>query len=86
MSSQKQIIPMSDSQKQLIPKPSIIYDRGEEYDTFLNQDDNNNSNAQRGDAIDQSNIMGGDSTRRAMPQFERQYSEGSDDDDMLDAE
>lgn len=48
MSSQKQIIPMSDSQKQLIPKPSIIYDRGEEYDTFLNQDDNNNSNAQRG--------------------------------------
>lgn len=38
------------------------------------------------DAIDQSNIMGGDSTRRAMPQFERQYSEGSDDDDMLDAE
>ncbi|KAJ5564561.1 hypothetical protein N7513_000803 [Penicillium frequentans] len=76
MSSQKQLIPMSDSQKQLIPKPSIIYDRDEEYGTFLNQNDNNNSNAQRG----------GDSTRHAMPQFERQYSEGSDDDDLLDAE
>lgn len=48
MSSQKQLIPMSDSQKQLIPKPSIIYDRDEEYGTFLNQNDNNNSNAQRG--------------------------------------
>ncbi|KAJ5532848.1 hypothetical protein N7494_009400 [Penicillium frequentans] len=86
MSSQKQLIPMSDSQKQLIPKPSIIYDRDEEYGTFLNQNENNNSNAQRDDSIDQSNIMGGDSTRHAMPQFERQYSEGSDDDDLLDAE
>ncbi|KAJ5809819.1 uncharacterized protein N7503_002037 [Penicillium pulvis] len=86
MSSQKQLIPMSDSQKQLIPKPSIIYDRDEEYGTFLNQDDNDSSNAQRDDAIDQTNIMGGDRTHHAMTQFQRQYSEGSDEDDLLDAE
>ncbi|KAJ6017387.1 hypothetical protein N7451_000766 [Penicillium sp. IBT 35674x] len=48
MSSQKQLIPMTSSQKQLIPKPPIIYDHDEDYGTFVNQDDNKNSNAQFG--------------------------------------
>ena len=38
------------------------------------------------EAIDQSNIMGGDRTRHAKPQLQNQYIEGPDEDNLPESE
>ncbi|KAJ5088449.1 hypothetical protein N7456_012065 [Penicillium angulare] len=75
---------MSRSGRQVVPEPIVVED--EEVDSFIDQDNNDNSNnsdrqlaIDEDEAIDEMNIMD-DRTRRAQPQSSTRYNEPDEND------